>query len=33
MKNILQNTQALQLLTKNIKTEIVYKSYFKGQAG
>jgi hypothetical protein len=27
MKNILQNTQALQLFTIDIRTEIIYKSY------
>jgi hypothetical protein len=27
LKNILQNAQVLQLLTMNIKTEIIHKSY------
>ncbi len=27
LKNILQNTQTLQLFTMNIKTESIYKSY------
>ncbi len=27
LKNILQDTQTLQLFTMNIKTEIIYKSY------
>jgi hypothetical protein len=33
MKIILQNTQTLQLFTIIIKTEIIYKSYLKSQAG
>jgi hypothetical protein len=33
LKNTLQNTQTLQLFAMNIKTESIYKSYLKCQAG
>jgi len=33
LKNILQNTQMLQLFTINIRPERIYKRYSKRQAG